>query len=551
MTTTHADEIWIAERIETLKPSAPRAKAMAVKEGRILAIGEEADIRALAGPGTRLNDLGGGYLMPGLVDSHTHALWGACRDLFDVYVGYQASFAELMQAVAERTASLAAGAFVLGGPWRPDMRAQMGSRPRDVLDRVSPAHPVVLNDVTQHSLWCNSRALEIAGLTAHSPDLPGGVMERDAATGEPNGILSENACRPIKRHLERTEAQLAKAARHLVRYFNGLGVTALKDPMAFEPDLQAYKAADERGDLTLHVAAHLTKSSPLSPDEVTYEMLEEWRSAYASANLRTGYAKLFLDGVAPSHSASFIDPYLAESGYDADLHNPLATLLMSPAEMAETVAELDRRGFVTKIHAVGDFAVRTALDAIAAARQENGPSGLRHEISHCPFIHDNDLPRFRQLDVVAEVSPKIWFPNPVTAGQRAVLGDERTERCHRIASLLAAGAELTYGSDWPAAAPDANPWIGLAGMISRRDPTGTFAGNVGAEQAISLAQALPIFTLNGARSMDLERECGSLSVGKWADFVVLERPLEDLSAEEIGAVEVKETVWKGGSVFSR
>ncbi len=203
------------------------------------------------------------------------------------------------------------------------------------------------------------------------------------------------------------------------------------------------------------------------------------------------------------------------------------------------------------MHSVGDNATRRGLDGIEAARRRNGDSGLRHEIAHAAFIDKTDLPRFAKLSAVAEVSPKLWFPNPATAAQVEVLGEERVERCHAIKDYLSAGAEVTYVSDWPAAAPNANPWIGLAGMIFRKDPTGKFAGSVGADQAISLVEALPLFTINGARSLDMEDETGSIKDGKWADFIVLDEPLESLSPEEIGAVEVRETIWKGKTVFER
>lgn len=551
MPNLHAEHIWINGRIETLDDGFAPATALAIGHGTILAVGSDAAVSNLSGPGTVLHDLNGRFVMPGLVESHSHALWGACRDLFDVFVGYRAGFEQLLAAVGERTAIQPPGTFIIGGPWRLDMRKNMGPRPRDILDAVAPDHPVALQDVTQHSLWCNSCALELAGLNADSAEPAGGVIERDQAGGAPSGILAEAACRPVRKLMVRTQPQLEKASRHFCRYFNSMGITAFKEPMAFEADLAAYKAADERGDLTLHMAAHLTRSSPLAADDISYDDLEEWRHCYATQNLRTGFAKLFLDGVAPSHTASFLQPYLETSGYDAATHDPDATLLIGRNELMDTVSELDRRGFVTKMHAVGDNAVRVGLDAIAAARGRNGNSGLRHEIAHCPFVHAEDFPRFAELGAVAEMSPKLWFPNPVTAAQARVLGRDRVEACHSVRSLLEAGAELTYASDWPAAAPDANPWTGLAGMISRSDPTGAYEGTVGADQAISLRQALPLFTTNGARSLRMESETGTLSVGKWADFIVLERPLDTMTPAEIGAVEPIETWWKGRRVFHR
>lgn len=254
--------------------------------------------------------------------------------------------------------------------------------------------------------------------------------------------------------------------------------------------------------------------------------------------------------MAPGFTASFIEPYLAESGYDAASHDPDATLLIPPDELDEMLRQLDRRGYTVKMHAVGDNAIRRGLNAIQAARKANGESGLRHEIAHSNYVSGADLTRFRDLGAVAEMSPKMWYPNPGTPVQRAVLGDDRLQRNHRIGDLAVAGAEMTYGSDWPAAAPDANPWTGLSGMLTRANADPAFPGVLAPEQAITLDQALPIFTVNGARTLRLGGDTGALTVGRWADFVVLDRDLTEIAAEEIAAITPAETVWKGRTVFA-
>lgn len=545
----HADQIWHNASILTMDSHNAWAGALAVKDGKVLAVGRGSDVLNLAGPGTIRHDMHGRFIMPGLVDSHTHALWGACRDLFDVYVGYAAGFGDLLEATAARARQLPAGTPINGGPWRPTMRSEMGDNPKALLDHISTAHPIVLADTSQHILWCNSIALDLAGITRET-DIPGGVIER-LSSGEPNGILAENAGAPVWQLLGRTTRQLEQASKEFVQRFNAYGITAFKEPEAFETDLQAYQAADQRGELTVHMAAHIVRQSPMSVDPVAYDTMEYLRHTYASQNVRTSFAKLFLDGVAPGHTASFLDPYLASSGYDTSAHHPDATLLMAPELLNETVCELDARGFTVKMHAVGDNALRKGLDAIEAARKANGPSGLRHETAHSVFLTDDDLSRYRALDAVAEVSPKLWFPNAATPAQIAVLGEERLQKAYRIADLKRAGAEMTYGSDWPAAAPDANPWAGLAGMLTRRNSDPRYPGVLAPDQAIELADALPIFTRNGARSLGMETETGSLTAGKWADFIVLDAPLTDMAQDEIGHVEVRETIWKGQRVFSR
>jgi predicted amidohydrolase YtcJ len=550
MKSDQADQIWFNGRLMTMDPYFPYAEALAVRGDQILAVGSNEDVLNLVGPGTVKYNLFGKFIMPGIIESHTHALWGACRDLFDVYVGYNASFNDLIHATKERVQKIVPGEVVFGGPWRLDMRQQMGSNPREVLDQISCIHPIILQDTSQHILWCNTLAMRLGGISKDASDIAGGVIERDSSTGEPNGILAEAASNGPRQLNKRTSEQLETASRAFNKYFNGLGITSFKEPMALEEDMLAYKAADDRGDLTLHMAAHLVRESPLTIEAVSYDKLEEMRDRFSNGNIRTSFAKLFLDGVAPGHTASFIDPYLASSGYDLASHDPDSTLLIAPEKLNETVTELDRRGFVTKMHAVGDNAIRKGLDAIETARHANDNNNLRHEIAHSVFVSDQDLSRFKHLNAIAEVSPKLWFPNAATPAQIQVLGKDRLKKSHRIRDLLEAGAELTYASDWPASAPDANPWTGLAGMLSRQDALGRFEGTVGSDQAISLSQALPLFTINGARSLGMEQETGSLSVGKWADFIVLINDLTKQPWQEIGLIQVETTVWKGRIVHS-
>ncbi len=547
---TKIEKVYLNGRFMTMDPACPEAGALAVSGGRIMAVGSTSEIESLAGADTNRIDLDGQFAMPGLIESHTHALWGACRDLFQVYVGYTASLADLAKALGAQATQLPAGAWITGGPWRLEMRAELGMTPRAWLDGLVPDHPVAINDTSQHAMWCNSKALALAGLDRDTPTIPGGVLERDE-TGELTGHLAEAACAPLRRALTWTDAQMAEACQYFIRYFNSLGYTAFKEPSADDACLAAYAAAHDRSALTLHMAAHLSAFSPLSGEAATPAELDRQREKYTREGIDLRFAKLFLDGVAPAHTASFLDPYLPASGYDPDRHDPNATLLLEPSHLKDLVTELDRAGYVVKMHAVGDNAARKGLDAIEAARKANGASGLRHEIAHCTFISDEDLPRFAELDAVAEVSPKLWAPNAATAAQRAVLGEERLSRVHRVRSLLDAGAELIFGTDWPASAPDANPWTGLAGLLCRRDATGQYPGTVAPDQAIELDRALQLFTTNAARAMLKDGEIGILSPGAWADFIVLPGDIRLMTPEEIAHISVQETVWKGDVVFSR
>lgn len=543
------EKIYVNGIFMTLNDAVPQVEAVAVRQGRVIAMGTTAEIESLADEQTERHDLGGQFAMPGLIESHTHALWGACRNLFQVYVGYSASVEQLADAIRTRAAVLPKGSWITGGPWRLEMRRGLGMSPRDWLDAIAPDHPVAASDTSQHAMWCNSLALSLAGLDATTPQIPGGVVERDE-DGELTGFLAEAGCAPVRRLSTWSEAQLAEASRYFVRYFNSLGYTAFKEPMADESTLAAYAAAHDRGELTLHMAAHITAFSPIAGDMVPLEEIDRMRDCYTRDGIDLRFAKLFLDGVAPARTAAFLEPYLRARGYDPETHDPDATLLLSPELLNDTVTTLDKAGYVVKMHAVGDNAARKGLDSIEAARRANGRSGLRHEIAHSTFVSDADLPRFAELDAVAEVSPKLWAPNAATAAQREVLGEERLGQVHRIRALLDAGANVIFGTDWPASAPDANPWTGLAGMISRRDPLGQFPGAVAADQAIELERALPLFTKNAAQAMRKTGEIGELAPGAWADFIVLPGDIRKMSWVEIGAIEVRETYWKGRNVYT-
>lgn len=544
-----ADAIWVNAHVTTLDPLRPKAQALAVAQGRVMAVGSNQEVTALAGAQTIRHDLAGQALMPGLIDAHAHGIWGCLRELYEVYLGLSCTLDQLLQALRERAAGLPAGVWISGGPWYSAWLQGLGQRPSELLSAACPDHPVALRDVTYHTTWLNAAALAVCAIDRDTPNPQGGRIGRDPATGEPDGILYETAQNLVRRHLKPSSDQYQHAVAHLSRCFHSQGLTGFKEAMATEAELAAYWQADQSGSLNLHLATHLVLNSLTSEGHTPMATLMDWRQRFASGHVHTQFIKMFLDGVAPTLTASFLEPYLPQPGCAAAAHDPDSLLAIAPHILNERVTQFDRMGMVVKMHAIGDRAVRAGLDAIAAARRANGNSGLRHEIGHTAFVAPEDMCRFAQLGAVAEMSPKLWFPNPVTAGQDRVLGVVRRNRCHQIRSLLEAGAELVYGSDWPAAVADANPWEGLAGMLTRRNPFGLFPGYVGAQQAITLEQALPLFTTNAARAMGLESVTGALRPGMSADFIRLKTPLDQLSPEQIARLEVQETWFEGQRVY--
>lgn len=543
------DEVWINGTVLTLDSEQPQAEAISILKGKVLRVGRTSDLLKTANSQTTVHDLGGHCLMPGMIDTHAHGIWGALRDKFEVYVGLTSSLDDLILAVSERACRVPEQEWISGGPWHMSWIDDIQVPPRKKLDQAVPNHCVALKDVTYHTAWLNTAALKACGISKNTPDPEGGRIGRDTLTGEPNGILYEKAQNLVRRFIVPSRVQLEHALKHMSEYFHSMGITGFKEAMASESEMEAYYSADQNGTLNLHVATHMALNSLTTEGMTPIEKLLVWRERFASEHVHTSFVKLFLDGVAPSLTASFLEPYLPMPGCMPSAHNPDAMLAIPTIKLIEIVKQLDKLGFTVKMHAVGDRAVRAGLDAVEAVRSSNGQSNLRHEIGHTAFVHAKDHPRFKELGMVGDMSPRLWFPNPVTPGQVKVLGPVRTQRCHQIKSLMLAGAELTYGSDWPAAAADANPWVGLAGMISRRNPFGLFPGFVGEDQAISLEEALPLFTTQAARSMGLENVTGRLKTGFSADFIRLAKSLHGQSPEEIANTKVLETYFEGRCVY--
>ncbi len=346
--------------------------------------------------------------MPGLIDSHVHSLWGAVRDLFECFVGYQATLDEIRDMLLAKVVNSPKDMWLIGGPWRQEhltqLRDDLQETPRQFLDRLVPEHPVLFSDVTKHSGWANSAALRLAKIGLDTPDPPLGTIVRDHH-GNPNGLLHESAMGLVRVLNPLTDQDRKRAVQYMVDNFHSYGITAFKEPMAFEKELDAYSRADKDNALKLHAFSHIARSSPMSNDILQLEEVLRLRRDYRTKHHHPDGCKLFLDGVAPSRTAAFLDPYVpcCDVNYDPAKHDPEALLRISPKELEKQIAEMDQAGLTVKMHAVGDRAVQAALDGIAVTRETNGHSGIRHEVAHTTFVQKSDMPRFRELDAIAEV----------------------------------------------------------------------------------------------------------------------------------------------------
>ena len=549
---TVADIVLTNGKVYTLAPAQPWAEAIAIKGANISFVGSSQEAEQYLGEETKTIDLDGKMVLPGLNDLHVHPVYGFTVQLFECVFPPGSSADEVARTVSRCVEDNPDAEWIVGGLWTTDFFEKHDIQsPREWLDRLSGDKAVILRDGSYHNRWVNSKALALAGLDRDSPEIPGGEIVRDPATGEPNGLLYETAAGPVLSIVpDWTEQQYEMAAAEGVRTANRFGITGVKEAWARLPDLKAYKAIDNDSALTVHLAVSMSVFAMLDADgNLDKDRLAQLRETYRGKQVNTDFVKLFMDGVPSVRTAAMLEDYLpAEDGTEA--HNGMQHY--PDDKLAHLLAELDSLGLTVKVHTAGDRAVRVTLDAIEHARKANGDSGLRHEMAHAGYIHEIDIPRFAALNAVPEISPYIWFPSVKVIDPIISAVGERGKRYWPVKSLLEAGAEVAAGSDWPAGALESmNPWVGMEALITRRNPLDEHPGALWEEQAITLEQALKIYTLNGAKALKLEQQTGSIEVGKLADIIVLNQNLFEIPAERISDTQVEMTLFEGRVVYQK
>jgi len=297
--------------------------------------------------------------------------------------------------------------------------------------------------------------------------------------------------------------------------------------------------------LPLNVKTHLTWKSSWANSHDEEVALIDARADYATDSIGTDFAKIMLDGIPPTYTAALLEPYESNEAFGDEWRGKL---MHTPEDLAADVTALDAQGLTIMIHATGDRSLRVALDAFEAARKANGDSGLIHQVSHAEMIHADDIPRFAELNVAAEMCPILWYPIPGLDWE-LWLGPDRS-KVWPVKSLIEAGALVVYGSDWPVV-PTPNPWPGIESMVTRSDPTGASDVQDWPEQAVDLETALKIFTINGAIASKVGDSSGSLEIGKDADFIVLDRNVFEVPISDVGETQVLLSVVGGRTVIDK
>lgn len=514
------------------------ASALAISHGAIVAVGDAAAVAPHKTSRTRVIDLLGETVLPGLHDMHVHPI-GAGIDQSRCAIPHGATPKQLFDVVAGCVGKVQPGDWVTGRAYE---AAAFGSTPPDkaMLDKVSPNNPVVLEDISGHSSWANSAALKLAGISRTTPNPKGGIIERDAK-GEPTGLLRESAGGLVRQHVPPpSKEQYLQAARWAVRLMASYGITSFVDAGVSLSGAITYADLADRGELPQRVVGCIMYQDT--------QLIRE-RMFYARRKFSPTCIKIFLDGVpTDGHTAAMVDAYEPLPHGRDDEGREKGILMIPQGDLDALVTHFDAMGMTVKFHAAGDAAVREALNAIEAARKANGFSGYYHDVGHNSFVQMDDINRARSIEVSFEFSPYIWYPSPIIDDIRKAVGEERMKRWIPVKDALDAHALAVPGSDW-SVVPSVNPWIAIETLVTRQVPGGGGEA-LGAEERITLEQAIDMFTRASARQMNMDAATGTIETGKLADLVVIDRNVFEVPVTSIHETKVLRTFVNGEEVYS-
>ncbi|MGH2597024.1 MAG: amidohydrolase [Actinomycetota bacterium] len=547
-----ADLVFVNGPVYTVDAARSWARAVAVKGGRILAVGSDDELREHIGPHTEMVDLAGRMLLPGFQDAHIHPPVSGLEmlrcNLSEIYAldGY-------LRIISDYAVANTDVPWILGGGWYMDVFPG-GTPTKEVLDAIVPDRPAFLTNRDGHGAWVNSRALELAGITRETPDPADGRIER-TAEGEPSGTLHEGAMELVGGIAPKdSDDDYAAGLRVAQTYLHSLGITAWQDAIVGIDDsyrtLDTYVQAAGRGELTARVVGALWWDRHRGIDQI--DRLVDARSRAAVGRFAPTSVKIMQDGIIENFTAATLMPYLDAHG---DETTNAGISFVDPELLKEAVTRLDALGFQAHFHALGDRAVREALDAIETALKVNGPSDNRHHLAHIQIVHPDDIPRFGQLGAVANGQP-LWAAHEGQMDNLTIpfIGPDRASWQYPFASLVRAGAMLAFGSDWSVSSPD--PLLEMHIAVERRGPqeaVGTFGEGITEvflpEERIDLATAIGAFTMGTAYVNHQDDTTGSIEVGKFADLAVIDQNLFEIPSSEIWKAHVELTFVEGDCVF--
>jgi len=538
-----ADRVFLNGAIYTVDKERSWAQTVATKDGRIVYVGDDEGAKHHVSNATDVVDLAGQMMLPGFHDSHIHIMIGVMADLECSLLRLE-TLEEVAAQLKECTSLAGIGddRWIVGGGWGewlwPEANPQKG-----LLDLMFPDRPVYLESSFGHAAWINSKAMEIVGLTADTESPPAGVIEHDPETGEPSGTLREAAMLLVKNKVPvMTLAQRTDRVRAGMARAHSVGITAVIEPGLDGDLIEPIVNLADAGELDMRVLASLSPINwqPGVFDEGVFEFLkgrERWRRE----NLGVDSVKIYMDGVIEYGTSPLLEPY-------TDEHYGSGEFFYSQEDVDNYMTRFDAMGLQVHVHAIGDAAIRRALNGFEAMRKANGMSDNRHQIVHLQLIHEDDRPRFGELNVAA-VFQSLWaYPDPAALELDVpMLGEKRTWQMYPIASVQKAGGRIVGGSDY--FVTDLNPLHAIEVAITRQDPYTNDGSVLNEDERVDLETMIDAYTINGAFQMGLEQEQGSIEVGKRADLVVLDRNLFELTTSDINETRVMMTIFDGRTVY--
>jgi hypothetical protein len=541
-----ADVVYRNGFVYTVDGVRSRAQAFAVKDGKYIAVGSNDDMKAVAGENTKTVDLKGKMVMPGLVDTHIHALRGALTALglaFPVTSSVDEIKAAVKKYIADK--KLKKGDWVEGAKWAIDYK-KLNAK---MLDEVSPDNPVFLHDWTNHLGWVNTAALKAAKITKGTPDPPAGVIDRDSS-GNPTGTLHDKALGLITAAMPPPEDKVVEErATWIFNKLNSFGITGIVTAQLDPVRLKAYRALESQGKLTVRIQGSWdfnTRYVTTSLEEQAKTFMSREKRGENSPLVNVDGVKIYMDGV-PNDAeggSPMIDRYVTAPTFGTpSIDEPTFTTWM---------LRFDAAVLKVMAHATGSLSVRHFLNAVEATRRANG-KGPTHHMAHSMLVYPEDVDRFNfeRSNFIAEISPyQLWVPDPSIRPWIKIIGRDRFDLTFTpIKSMVDAGAVVTYGSDWDNV-PEPDPWFALEGIITRQYPGKPEYGQLNPDERLDVETAIEIFTRNGAVALEKEDETGTIEPGKSADFIVINQNLLEIPPQKIHDTKVLQTVLQGKTVYT-
>jgi len=539
-----ADEVFLDGSIHTFNQSLSIENSIAIKDGIILAVGTKSSIQKLIGENTKVNNLEGKMMLPSFHDAHSHPIWDGVNrlkciltDLYDIQDIKDMLRVCLNSELTQTTGWIVGSGLNIG-------LFSAGNPNKSLLDDISKDIPIILWANDGHSALANSKAFELANITAETINPPYGVIERDPQTGEPSGTLRESSAINLVLVLtpKDTDSDYDKGLSISQEMAHSFGITSVLEAAVGERHMATYKRAADREELDLRVFTCLEYGKTnFVHDANTFEDVYLKLDQFNHPRINVNCVKIFIDGVLEGQTGALLEPYL-DSG-------EIGELILEKESLNKAIARFDSENRQVHTHAIGDRAVRAALDAYEYALKENGSLDNRHHISHLQMISKEDIPRFSELNIAATFQAVWAMPDEYITGiSIPEIGIERVNKMYPIQSVFEAGGLIVGGSDW--AVTTMNPLIAIETAITRKDPEDRLKGTLNKDERMGLTEMLKAYTINAAYIMHQDNITGSIEAGKFADLIILDKNLYNITPNEISEVRVVATIIEGKTVFS-